>query len=190
VLWVGRVGTPAGPRWARSFTSGAAPGPDSALEAIDDPFADEEGEPYARALRLRGEPLGPVGAARVLAPVRPSKVICVGRNFRAHAAELGNEVPSEPLLFFKPPSCIVASGEPVTLPRGYARIDMESELVAVIGRGPGDRGGGRLAARRRLHARQRHQQPRPAEARQAVDAGQGLRRLRSGRSVDADDGAR
>ena len=134
VLWIGRVGTPAGPRWARSFTSGAAPGPDSALEAIDDPFADEEGEPYARALRLGGEPLGPVSAARVLAPVRPSKVICVGRNFRAHAAELGNEVPSEPLLFFKPPSCIVASGEPVALPRGYARIDMESELVAVIGR--------------------------------------------------------
>ena len=134
VLWIGRVGTPAGPRWVRSFTSGAAPGPDSALEVIDDPFADEEGEPYARALRPGGEPLGPVRAARVLAPVRPSKVICVGRNFRAHAAELGNEVPTEPLLFFKPPSCIVASGEPVTLPRGYARIDMESELVAVIGR--------------------------------------------------------
>jgi len=134
VLWVGRVATPGGPRWVRTFTSGAAPGPDSALEGIEDPFADEEGEPHARALTLPGEPLGTVGSARLLAPVRPSKVIGVGRNFRAHAAELGNEVPTEPLLFFKPPSCIVASGEPVTLPRGYARIDMESELVVVIGR--------------------------------------------------------
>jgi len=137
VLWVGRVTSPGGPRWVRTFTSGAAPGPESALEGIEDPFADEEGEPYSRALVLGevlGEALGPVSAARLLAPVRPSKVICVGRNFRAHAAELGNEVPTEPLLFFKPPSCIVASGEPVDLPRGYARIDMEAELVVVIGR--------------------------------------------------------
>ena len=134
VLWVGRVASPGGPRWVRTFTTGAAPGPGSALEGIADPFADEEGEPYARVLAGPGEAIGAVGAARLLAPVRPSKVICVGRNFRAHAAELGNEVPTEPLLFFKPPSCIVASGEPVALPRGYARIDMESELVAVIGR--------------------------------------------------------
>ena len=135
VLWVGRVRTPAGPRWVRTSTSGAAPASDSALEAIADPFEDEAGEPFARAgAPVRGDALGPAGAATLLAPVRPSKVICVGRNFRAHAAELGNEVPSEPLLFFKPPSCIVASGEPVALPRGYERIDMEAELVVVIGR--------------------------------------------------------
>lgn len=134
VLWVGRVRTPAGPRWVRTFTSGPAPAPDSELETIADPF-DEDGEPYARAgARVRGDSLGRVADATLLAPVRPSKIICVGRNFRAHAAELGNEVPSEPLLFFKPPSSVVASGEPVTLPRGYDRIDMESELVVVVGR--------------------------------------------------------
>ncbi len=135
VLWVGRIGTAAGARWVQVQASGAAPAAGDELRAIDDPFADEEGEPYARVrASAGGEGLGRVGAVKLLAPVRPSKVLCVGRNFRAHAAELGNEVPTEPLLFFKPPSCLVASGEPVTLPRGYERIDMEAELVVVIGR--------------------------------------------------------
>ena len=57
----------------------------------------------------------------------------MGRNFRAHAAELGNEVPKEPLLFFKPPSCLVGDDAEVELPRGFERIDLESELVVVIG---------------------------------------------------------
>src|SRR5689334_16171927 len=48
----------------------------------------------------------PVAEATLLAPVVPSKIVCVGRNYRAHAAELGNEVPTEPLLFFKPPSSL------------------------------------------------------------------------------------
>ncbi|MBK7826184.1 fumarylacetoacetate hydrolase family protein [Nannocystis sp.] len=135
VLWVGRVATAAGARWVQVQASGGAPAADDLLVAIDDPFADEAGEPYARVrASAGGAGLGRVGEARLLAPVRPSKVVCVGRNFRAHAAELGNEVPTEPLLFFKPPSCLVASGEPVTLPRGYERIDMEAELVVVIGR--------------------------------------------------------
>jgi 2-keto-4-pentenoate hydratase/2-oxohepta-3-ene-1,7-dioic acid hydratase in catechol pathway len=59
--------------------------------------------------------------------------VCVGRNYRAHAEELGNEVPEEPLLFFKPSSALLASGQPLPLPRGHQRIDMESELVAVVG---------------------------------------------------------
>ncbi len=135
VFWVGRVATPAGPRWVRVFAAGATPAADDPLEVIVDPFADEHADPYVRVrASVRGEVLGTVGAVKLLPPVRPSKVIGVGRNFRAHAAELGNEVPTEPLLFFKPPSCLVASGEPVTLPRGYERIDMEAELVVVIGR--------------------------------------------------------
>jgi 2-keto-4-pentenoate hydratase/2-oxohepta-3-ene-1,7-dioic acid hydratase in catechol pathway len=135
VFWVGRVATPAGARWVRVFTAGATPAADDPIEMIVDPFADEHGDPYARVrASVRGEPVGTVGTAKLLPPVKPSKVIGIGRNFRAHAAELGNEVPTEPLLFFKPPSCLVASGEAVTLPKGYERIDMEAELVVVVGR--------------------------------------------------------
>lgn len=135
VLWVGRVATAAGARWVTVQASGAAPAAGDLLRAIEDPFVDEEGDAYTRVWAGgEGEVVGRVGEAKLLPPVRPSKVLCVGRNFRAHAAELGNEVPTEPLLFFKPPSCLIASGEPVTLPRGYERIDMEAELVVVIGR--------------------------------------------------------
>jgi len=119
----------------RVFTEGAKPAPEDPIEIVVDPFADEHGDPYARVrASVRGEPVGTVGTAKLLPPVRPSKVVCVGRNFKAHAAEQGNEVPSEPLLFLKPPSCLIASGEAVTLPRGYERIDMEAELVVVVGR--------------------------------------------------------
>ena len=69
------------------------------------------------------------------APIRaPGKIICVGRNYRAHAAELDNAVPEEPLLFFKPPTAIVPPGAPIVRPRGWARVDFEGELGVVIGR--------------------------------------------------------
>ena len=71
---------------------------------------------------------------KLLVPVRPSKIVCVGRNYRAHAAELGNEVPTEPLLFFKPPSSLVASGEDIRRPRISERTDYEGELAVVMGR--------------------------------------------------------
>lgn len=137
---MGRIATAAGARWVTVQTGGAAPAVGDELRAIDDPFADGEDEggevdAYARVrASAGGAVIGRVEAVKLLPPVRPSKVLCVGRNFRAHAAELGNEVPTEPLLFFKPPSCLIASGEPVPLPRGYERIDMEAELVVVIGR--------------------------------------------------------
>jgi 2-keto-4-pentenoate hydratase/2-oxohepta-3-ene-1,7-dioic acid hydratase in catechol pathway len=70
----------------------------------------------------------------LLAPVTPSKIVCVGRNYRDHAKELGNEVPTEPLLFFKPPSSLLASGAPVLLPAISQRIDFEGELAIVIGK--------------------------------------------------------
>jgi 2-keto-4-pentenoate hydratase/2-oxohepta-3-ene-1,7-dioic acid hydratase in catechol pathway len=136
VLWLGRARAPgaAGARTVRVRTRGAAPGPNDVAEEIDDPFADDDGDPWQRAADARAGSQQQVGALELLAPARPSKVICVGRNFRAHAAELGNEVPTEPLLFFKPPSCLVPTGQTVQLPRGYERIDMESELVVVVGR--------------------------------------------------------
>jgi 2-keto-4-pentenoate hydratase/2-oxohepta-3-ene-1,7-dioic acid hydratase in catechol pathway len=76
----------------------------------------------------------PFAEAKLLAPVRPSKIICVGRNYRAHAAELGNEVPTEPLLFFKPPSSLLASGEDIRRPRISERTDYEGELAVVMAR--------------------------------------------------------
>ena len=76
----------------------------------------------------------PLSAAQLLAPVTPSKIVCVGRNYRDHARELGNEVPAEPLLFFKPPSSLLAPGGVVRMPAASARVDFEGELALVIGR--------------------------------------------------------
>jgi 2-keto-4-pentenoate hydratase/2-oxohepta-3-ene-1,7-dioic acid hydratase in catechol pathway len=70
--------------------------------------------------------------AKLLAPVRPSKIVCVGRNYRDHAAELGNEVPAEPLIFFKPPSSLLAPGGLVSRPTISGRVDYEGELGVVI----------------------------------------------------------
>jgi 2-keto-4-pentenoate hydratase/2-oxohepta-3-ene-1,7-dioic acid hydratase in catechol pathway len=77
----------------------------------------------------------PLADVRLLAPVNPGKIVCVGRNYAAHAAELGNEVPKEPLIFLKPPSAIVGPGEPIVVPRQSQRVEHEGELAVVIGRG-------------------------------------------------------
>jgi 2-keto-4-pentenoate hydratase/2-oxohepta-3-ene-1,7-dioic acid hydratase in catechol pathway len=71
---------------------------------------------------------------RLVAPVEPSKIVCVGRNYAAHAAELGNEVPKEPLIFLKPPSAIVGPEEPIVLTKFSKRVEHEGELAIVIGR--------------------------------------------------------
>lgn len=76
----------------------------------------------------------PVAEIQFLPPVEPSKIVCVGRNYRDHAKELGNEVPKEPLLFFKPPSAIIAPEEPIVLPAISERVDYEGELAVIIGR--------------------------------------------------------
>jgi 2-keto-4-pentenoate hydratase/2-oxohepta-3-ene-1,7-dioic acid hydratase in catechol pathway len=76
----------------------------------------------------------PLSAASLLAPVTPSKIICVGRNYRDHAKELGNEVPAEPLLFFKPPSSLLNPGGVVRMPAASARVDFEGELALIIAR--------------------------------------------------------
>jgi 2-keto-4-pentenoate hydratase/2-oxohepta-3-ene-1,7-dioic acid hydratase in catechol pathway len=78
------------------------------------------------------EPI-PLSAADLLAPVTPSKIVCVGRNYRDHVKELGNELPAEPLLFFKPPSSLLKPGGVVRLPAASARVDFEGELALVIG---------------------------------------------------------
>lgn len=65
---------------------------------------------------------------------RPSKIVCIGRNYAAHAAELGNIVPEDPILFLKPPSSLLPSGEPIRLPSGIGAVHHEVELGVVIGR--------------------------------------------------------
>ena len=69
-----------------------------------------------------------------LPPVIPSKIVCVGRNYAAHAAELGNEVPKEPLLFLKAPSSLIVDGEAIVIPEQSEQVEHEGELALVIGR--------------------------------------------------------
>jgi 2-keto-4-pentenoate hydratase/2-oxohepta-3-ene-1,7-dioic acid hydratase in catechol pathway len=83
--------------------------------------------------RTTGERL-PIEGLRLLAPVIPSKIVCVGRNHHAHAAEMGGEVPSEPLLFLKPSSSVIGPGEPIRLPTDLAEeFHHEAELAVVVG---------------------------------------------------------
>ena len=65
---------------------------------------------------------------------RPGKIVCVGRNYREHARELGNEVPAEPLIFLKPPSSVIADGAPIVLPPASSQVEFEGEIGVVIGR--------------------------------------------------------
>jgi len=65
---------------------------------------------------------------------RPGKIVCVGRNYREHAKELGNEVPKEPLIFLKPPSSIIREGEAIVLPAASKQVEYEGEIGVVVGR--------------------------------------------------------
>jgi 2-keto-4-pentenoate hydratase/2-oxohepta-3-ene-1,7-dioic acid hydratase in catechol pathway len=76
----------------------------------------------------------PLAEVTLLAPVRPSKVACVGRNYRAHAKELGHEVPREPLLFLKPSTAVVGPMEEIRTPEASREVHHEAELAAVMGR--------------------------------------------------------
>lgn len=76
----------------------------------------------------------PFSAARFLAPVTPSKIICVGRNYREHAAEMGNKMPDEPLLFLKATSAVIGNGDCIALPSASQQVEHEGELGVVIGK--------------------------------------------------------
>ena len=82
-----------------------------------------------------GDPIrGGLGAVQVLAPVVPSKILCVGLNYKAHAKEQGKALPADPLLFIKPPTTVLDPGGTIRLPPGVGRVDYEGELAVVIGR--------------------------------------------------------
>src|SRR5438477_396817 len=76
----------------------------------------------------------PFDAAMLRCPVTPSKILCIGRNYAAHAKELGHDVPAEPLLFLKPPSALLDPDGTILLPPESARVEHEAELGVVIGR--------------------------------------------------------
>ncbi|HUC53709.1 MAG TPA: fumarylacetoacetate hydrolase family protein [Candidatus Cybelea sp.] len=82
----------------------------------------------------RGSHSGRLAEVRLLAPVEPSKIVCIGRNYAAHAAELGNEVPKEPLMFLKPPSSLIGPEEAIVLTKFSQRVEHEGELALVLGR--------------------------------------------------------
>lgn len=71
---------------------------------------------------------------KLIIPVSPSKIVCVGRNYAAHAAELGNEIPKDPLLFLKAPSALILDGENIEIPAQSSQVEHEGELAVVIGR--------------------------------------------------------
>jgi 2-keto-4-pentenoate hydratase/2-oxohepta-3-ene-1,7-dioic acid hydratase in catechol pathway len=98
------------------------------LAAPEDNDGDLEDLPTRRIDRVT------LAEASLLPPVRPSKIVCVGRNYREHAAELGNEIPLEPLIFLKPPSSLLAPGGNIIRPKMSQRVDYEGELGVVIGK--------------------------------------------------------
>jgi 2-keto-4-pentenoate hydratase/2-oxohepta-3-ene-1,7-dioic acid hydratase in catechol pathway len=90
-----------------------------------------------------GHPFGPVtfsgkrlqaSSVRLLAPVLPSKVVAIGRNYAEHASEMGGDVPDRPLLFLKPSTAVIGSGDDIAYPPSSQRVDYEGELAVVVGR--------------------------------------------------------
>src|SRR3954464_15475807 len=103
-------------------------------------FGVVEGDDVAE---LAGHPFGPVAftgnrwpltAVRLLAPVLPSKVVAIGKNYAEHASEMGGEVPEQPLIFLKPSTAVTGHGDPIAYPPSSQRVDYEGELAVVIGR--------------------------------------------------------
>ncbi len=98
----------------------------------EDKIGPIEGAPFGEFRRLEAEL--PVHMTRLLAPVQPGKIICVGRNYAEHAREQNVEVPEIPLLFLKPPSAVIGPGDSILLPPQSRQVEHEGELAVVIGR--------------------------------------------------------
>src|ERR1700747_2895558 len=104
-----------------------AAGEDAIIAIIDDPFSTETKSFEPRKI----SPI-PLLDAVLLTPLQPSKIVCIGRNYREHAAELGHEVPREPLIFLKPASALLDPGQKIIRPKISSRVDHEGELGVVI----------------------------------------------------------
>ena len=144
-----------------------------------------DGHPFA-PFQVVGDPL-PLAEVRLLAPVLPSKVVAIGRNYAEHAQEMGGEVDlsEPPVVFLKPSTSVVGPGDAIQYPVGVSEeVHYEGELAVVIGRlcreVPAERVKRRGAG---LHLRERRHRPRPAAPRVAVGTGQGLRHVLPARAL-------
>ena len=88
-------------------------------------------EPYAA---WEAEGLVPLAQAQLLAPAIPTKIVCAGINYRAHAEEMGHDLPAEPVIFLKPPTAVIGQGAEIRIPGGFDSVDYEAELAIVVGR--------------------------------------------------------
>jgi len=98
-------------------------------------IAELQGHPFGvgtESVRYTGQSY-PVADVRLLAPVLPTKVVCIGKNYADHAREMGGEPPARPILFLKPPTSVIGPGEPIRMPLDSGRVDYEAELAVVIG---------------------------------------------------------
>ncbi len=112
-----------------------APDGDYAVRGADGGLRRLEGDPLASppAAWTLGEPIGEAGVSP-LAPVRPGKIVGIGRSYRGHAEELGHPMPDEPLLFLKAPSAVIGPGEAIRLPPESREVHFEGEIALVLGR--------------------------------------------------------
>ncbi|MGH3519509.1 MAG: fumarylacetoacetate hydrolase family protein [Haloechinothrix sp.] len=118
-----RIAHPAGVAFASLEGEGADAGDVTVAEIAEHPF----GQPTFTGRRW------PLADVRLLAPILPTKIIAVGRNYAAHAAEFDNEVPETPLIFLKPSTSVIGPNSAIKLPPSSARVDFEGELAVVIG---------------------------------------------------------
>lgn len=110
-----------------------------ALQEVPKESPEEGGASFDLFVQCLNKELGftepiPLQMCGVLPPVVPTKMICVAVNYRQHAEEMGHTVPEEPVLFLKPPSAVIGSGQPVILPSVSQRVDYEGELAVIIGK--------------------------------------------------------
>lgn len=118
-----RYSTSAGPQYGLIENVGS-------VQQITHTMPSEDGLPNTNK-QAKITPV-PFASASLLPPVQPSKIVCVGRNYLDHAKELGNQPPPEPLIFLKPPSSMIATGEKIVLPKLSQEVHYEGELTVVI----------------------------------------------------------
>jgi 2-keto-4-pentenoate hydratase/2-oxohepta-3-ene-1,7-dioic acid hydratase in catechol pathway len=112
------------------FSNGAEP----RFGIVDGPeLVVLKGHPLVTGYQTTGERI-PLKELKLLAPTIPSKIVCIGKNFADHAAEIGEEVTEEPLIFFKPSSAIVGHGDAIVIPAQSKQVELEAELCLVIGK--------------------------------------------------------
>jgi 2-keto-4-pentenoate hydratase/2-oxohepta-3-ene-1,7-dioic acid hydratase in catechol pathway len=115
-----------------SYGEGVAFGVIESGEGVGDVIVPIVGHPFAPIERT--DVAVPLDQVKLLAPVLPSKVVAIGKNYAAHAAETDSEVPEQPLIFLKPSTSVIADRDPIASPPSSSRVDYEGELAVVISR--------------------------------------------------------